>query len=485
MSLANKYRPQTFDQVIDQSHIVDILKYQVEHWQTSQTYLFFGPRGTGKTSTARILSKAINCLNPQGGNPCNQCNNCKTITANKSVDFVEIDAASHTGVDNIREEIVSKASYPPMGLKKKIYLIDEVHMLSKGAFNSLLKIMEETPQYIIFVLATTEIHKVPDTILSRCQIFNFTTMSESDTIKHLEYICTQEWLTYHVDALQLIASISDGCMRDAVKYIDQVSVGGMISTENVTKYIGVANQTMLQQCLDIIQSKDFDSILHIISQVQESGIDLSNYTKQILYYIDQHYQENVNEMSMMAQIFSDIYVQQKYYPNPSLAYKVVLWKYCQWTNLFTWTDLTYLQNKTPWKHIQTTVKKDSDFDEKDHIQSETNLDQLSTTISLSKESTTTPCILSDTDTTANHQDNIHNVLYQATKPSLQKIIWQAGKFIWSDQKDKILLLMIDSGKLSLMSRPETIKYFENLIAQYYGQSYPFEIVYQDPQILLG
>lgn len=189
-----------------------------------QNYLFCGPRGTGKTTSARILAKAINCLNPHDGNPCNECANCKTINESTTLDYVEIDAASHTGVDNIRDEILSKALYPPTQLKKKIYVIDEVHMLSKGAFNSLLKTVEEPKGNVCFILATTEIHKVPDTIISRCQVFQFKKVSETEIANHLAYICDHEGFTYEKPALELIANISDGGVRDAVKYLDQVSI---------------------------------------------------------------------------------------------------------------------------------------------------------------------------------------------------------------------------------------------------------------------
>ncbi|MDR2190881.1 MAG: DNA polymerase III subunit gamma/tau [Candidatus Peribacteria bacterium] len=225
LSLANKYRPQTFDQMIGQQHIIGILKAKMQSDRESlQNYLLTGPRGTGKTSSARILAKAINCLNPHEGNPCNACTNCDIINAGTSLDYVEIDAASHTGVDNIREEILDKALYPPTALKKKIYVIDEVHMLSKGAFNSLLKTIEEPKGNVCFILATTEIHKVPDTIISRCQVFNFKKVADEEITSNLIHICEQEGFSYEKEALALIATISDGGVRDSVKYLDQVSI---------------------------------------------------------------------------------------------------------------------------------------------------------------------------------------------------------------------------------------------------------------------
>ena len=476
MSLANKYRPQTFDEVIDQSHIVDILKYQVSHWQTSQTYIFFGPRGTGKTSTARILSKAINCLQVQEGNPCNKCINCQTITANKSVDFVEIDAASHTGVDNIREEIVSKASYPPMGLKKKIYLIDEVHMLSKGAFNSLLKIMEETPEYMIFVLATTEINKVPETILSRCQIFNFTKVTHQDMVKHLAYICDAEWLQYEQEALLLIASIADWCVRDAVKYVDQVSVGWTISVQNASKYIWVASQSMVKGFLEILESDNFQDVLNYIQSINQSGIDLYSYNKQLLSYIDQHYDDDVAHMSQYAQLCSTILIQQKYYPNPILAYKVELRKYHQ--SMFPSSPITPSPSDLTVPNQEDTIKithtNQPIHHDTAHIKD--------TSIDLQDTPNDTPNSLSS-DANSTTSDTIHLSIYSKLKKSVQKMIWQAWQFRRSEDTQSIELIMIDSGKVAMIRRPDVTRHIEEVI-QAIVWSYALHIIYHDPQSLL-
>lgn len=200
MSLYLKYRSITFDDIVEQDYTKSILKHQVlqaKEGESYSNYLFYGSRGIGKTSIARILARAINCLDLKDGNPCNACENCKLILDNRAIDIVEIDAASHTGIDNIREEIIGKAMYPPLQLKK-VYIIDEVHMLSLGAFNALLKIMEEPPSYLVFILATTELNKVPDTITSRCQLFNFKRITIKGIVQRLEYICKEEGFKYEI-----------------------------------------------------------------------------------------------------------------------------------------------------------------------------------------------------------------------------------------------------------------------------------------------
>jgi len=180
----------------------------------------------------------------------------RLIDENKTLDFVEIDAASHTGVDNIREEIIDKALYPPAHLKKKVYVIDEVHMLSKGAFNALLKIMEEPPSYLIFILATTELHKVPDTIISRCQVFNFKQLTIDEITGRLQYIASAEHITYQEQALRLIAKLSSGALRDAIKYLEQISILGEVTEENVAKFLGVVSDRLLEQAMELLQGSD-------------------------------------------------------------------------------------------------------------------------------------------------------------------------------------------------------------------------------------
>ncbi len=218
-ALYRKWRPLTFDDVVGQRHVTETIKNEVKNNAVGHAFLFCGSRGTGKTSTARIFSRAINCENPQGGNPCNKCPTCRGILDGSIMDITEIDAASNSGVDNIRS-LREEAGYTAAITKYKVYIIDEVHALSAGAFNALLKLLEEPPEHVKFVLATTEAHKVMDTISSRCQRFDFKRITAEDIYDRLEYICRAEGIDAEERALRMIASAADGSMRDALSCLD-------------------------------------------------------------------------------------------------------------------------------------------------------------------------------------------------------------------------------------------------------------------------
>lgn len=270
LALYRKYRPLTFDDVISQEHITTTLKNQLKNGQTSHAYLFTGSRGTGKTTCAKILAKAINCLDRNDGNPCLDCEACRAV-ADETPDIVEIDAASNTGVDNVRA-LKEEAVYTPLACKYKVYIIDEVHMLSTAAFNALLKLIEEPPAHVVFIFATTELHKVPATILSRCQRFDFRRIDINDSKKRLLEIAEKEGMTLDEDAAFLISRISDGGMRDALSLLDQCFAASSHVTEEVVRSCaGISGTDHLFAIADaVIDRRTSDAVTILDRLVQRS-----------------------------------------------------------------------------------------------------------------------------------------------------------------------------------------------------------------------
>ena len=326
-SLANRYRPQTFDEMIGQQHIIWILKAKMQSDSSSlQNYLLCGPRWTWKTTSARILAKAINCLDPHDGNPCNKCANCELINSWKTTDYIEIDAASNTWVDNVRDVIINKADYQPISLKKKIYVIDEVHMLSPAAFNALLKTIEEPNGNVCYILATTELQKVPQTIVSRVQVFNFKKIPQDEMVAHLWNICKTEWFEFENEALELIATISEWCVRDAIKYLDQVSVLGKISTENVSQFLWISTDATIKSFFEIVKTNDRNQIFEQIDKLAQ-WTDLQQFAKQCIGYIDAHIMDDTDFYLKVSETFSEIMRQVRFYPYPAVLYKIAFNKF--------------------------------------------------------------------------------------------------------------------------------------------------------------
>jgi len=281
--LARKWRPQTFEQVVGQNHAVTTIRNAIAANRVAHAYLFSGPRGVGKTSLARILAKAMNCDQGPSPQPCQRCTHCLEITQGTSLDVFEIDGASNRGIDEIRE-LKQNIQYLPATGRYKIYIIDEVHMLTKEAFNALLKTLEEPPRHVIFVLATTEAHKVPVTILSRCQKFDFRRVSVSDIASQLESIADQEGIQTDSKALMSIARESDGSMRDALSLMDQVLSysSGRVTYETVLEVLGLVDQGMVLQLLERVISGDMAAIVEIVDRVHMGGYDFKQFYKNLL-----------------------------------------------------------------------------------------------------------------------------------------------------------------------------------------------------------
>ena len=359
-SLANRYRPQTFDEMIWQQHIIWILKAKMQSDSSSlQNYLLCGPRWTWKTTSARILAKAINCLDPHDWNPCNKCANCELINSWKTTDYVEIDAASNTWVDNVREVIIDKADYQPVSLKKKVYVIDEVHMLSWAAFNALLKTIEEPSWNVCFILATTELQKVPQTIVSRVQVFNFKKIPEDEMVAHLWNICKNEWFEYEDEALKLISTRSEGCVRDAIKYLDQVSVLWKISTENVSQFLWISTDAAIKWFFEIVKSWDRDEIFNQVDKLSQ-WTDLQQFAKQCIGYIDSHILEDTDFYLGVSEVFSEIIRQVRFYPYPAVLYKLAFNKYLWWDN----TAVVKVEKKSEHRTEKKEVNEEKVMEEK-------------------------------------------------------------------------------------------------------------------------
>lgn len=285
-ALYRKYRPQTFDDVVGQTTVVKVLKNSILQHKFCHAYMFFGSRGTGKTSLSKIFAKAVNCLEPVDGNPCGKCINCLIASEKECVDILEIDAASNNGVDEIRE-LRNKINLVPGELKYKVYIIDEVHMLSIGAFNALLKTLEEPPEHAIFILATTDPQKVPETIISRCQCFSFERISTDMIVQRLKYVCNQENILIEDDVLREIAISSDGGMRDSLGILDKLSsyTNDLITMDIYTELNGLITKKDLKTLCDFVFTVNYKEVLNQINSFNNSGKNLIQILSQFMYYL--------------------------------------------------------------------------------------------------------------------------------------------------------------------------------------------------------
>src|SRR3954466_12216617 len=272
---ARKYRPQTFDTVVGQQHITTTLKNAIKNNQLAHAFLFCGPRGVGKTTCARILAKTINCENQtKDGEACNKCNSCKSFNEGISLNIHELDAASNNSVDDIRT-LVDQVRFAPQAGKYKVYIVDEVHMLSSSAFNAFLKTLEEPPPYAIFILATTEKHKILPTILSRCQIFDFKRITINDTVDHLQEICDKENIKADKAALHVIAQKSEGCMRDSLSILDKIVsfTNSELTYNNTLEHLNILDEDYYFKFFDCMQAQDLPAALLLYDDINRKGFE--------------------------------------------------------------------------------------------------------------------------------------------------------------------------------------------------------------------
>ena len=284
--LYRKWRPRSLAEVIGQEPVTQTLRNALKSGRVSHAYLFCGPRGTGKTSTARSLAKAINCINPTDGEPCNTCEMCLAISEGRALDIIEIDAASNTGVEDIRS-LREKVNYAPNQARYKVYIIDEVHMLSNSASNALLKTLEEPPSHVVFILATTEVQKILTTILSRCQRFDFRRLTQADLVSYLDYVCHGEDIKVKPEAMQLIAKSATGSARDAVNLLERLSTyyGSEIGLEQVQAILGITGDMRSRELVRHIMNRDITAGLTTINGVNNDGLDLKQFNRELVEYL--------------------------------------------------------------------------------------------------------------------------------------------------------------------------------------------------------
>lgn len=302
--LYRKYRPQSFGEIVGQEHVVQTLTNSIKGNNISHAYLFSGPRGSGKTTIARIFAKAVNCDKPDGFEPCNKCSSCLEITAGKSMDLVEVDAASHTGVDDIRE-LIEGIKFSPVKARYKIFIIDECHQLSKSAANALLKTLEEPPAHAVFLLATTEAHKMIPTIVSRCQRFDFKRLQIPEIVTKLEFISKKENVKFDQTALSLIAINSRGSFRDAESLLDQCmsfsGSKGEIKTEDIKNLLGIVEVGQIAQFVDFLLSKNTKDAIVSLNTMADNGVDLQEFAKTLVFYLRQSLLLKINPVFLNLQ----------------------------------------------------------------------------------------------------------------------------------------------------------------------------------------
>jgi len=334
MSLYLKYRPQNFKTVVGQDHIVKTLENALKHDSFTHAYLFSGPRGTGKTSLARIAAKSLNCTNViDGVEPDDQCENCLAILQGRLVDVIEIDAASNRGIDEIRD-LREKILFAPTQGKVKIYIIDEVHMLTKEAFNALLKTLEEPPEHAYFILATTEVHKIPETIISRCQQFNFKRISVDATTKRLEEIAQAEGIQAEPDALELIAKMSSGGLRDAIGLFEQMNLDGAIVYQEVVNHLGIIGHMMIEAFYAALIENDASKAIGMINKINAEGQNLNQFCGEFIAYLREQMllglseKKNIESIIQMIDIFSEAKQQINLALIPQLPLEIAILKAC-------------------------------------------------------------------------------------------------------------------------------------------------------------
>jgi DNA polymerase-3 subunit gamma/tau len=351
---ARKYRPQIFSTVVGQSHITTTLKNAIKNNQLAHAFLFCGPRGVGKTTCARILAKTINCeTRTKEGEACNSCNSCVSFDAGTSLNIHELDAASNNSVDDIRN-LVEQVRFAPQAGKYKVYIVDEVHMLSSSAFNAFLKTLEEPPPYAIFILATTEKHKILPTILSRCQIFDFKRITNNDTVEHLQEICEKESITAEKTALHVIAQKSEGCMRDSLSILDKIVsfTNGAVTYKNTLEHLNILDEDYYFQLLDFVQQQDLSSALLMFDEINRKGFEGDLVLNGFAEFLRNLLVSRDPKVAMLLEVAEDF--KQKYL---QIAQKISPAFTVSALNILNEAEINYKQARNKRLHVELTIIK--------------------------------------------------------------------------------------------------------------------------------
>ncbi len=351
---ARKYRPQNFSTVVGQAHITTTLKNAIKNNQLAHAFLFCGPRGVGKTTCARILAKTINCENQtKDGEACNICNSCISFDAGTSLNIHELDAASNNSVDDIRS-LVEQVRFAPQAGKYKVYIVDEVHMLSSSAFNAFLKTLEEPPPYAIFILATTEKHKILPTILSRCQIFDFKRITNNDTVEHLQEICDKESIKADKAALHVIAQKSEGCMRDSLSILDKIVsfTNGQVTYTNTLEHLNILDEDYYFKMLDFLQQQDLSSGLLMYDEINRKGFEGDTVLNGFAEFLRNLLVSRDAKVAMLLEVAEDF--KQKYLQT---AQKIPAAYIISALNILNEAELNYKQSRNKRLHVELTIIK--------------------------------------------------------------------------------------------------------------------------------
>lgn len=467
--LYRKYRPNNFDLLVGQDNLIKILKTTIIEKKVSHAYIFTGPRGTGKTSTARIFAKAINCLNPQNGNPCNECDNCKIFEENP--DIIEIDAASNNGVDEIRE-LINNVRLSPSMSKYKVYIIDEFHMLSTSAFNALLLTLEDPPSNVVFILATTDIQNVPITILSRCQRFDFKLISKKEIIERLSFICKKEKINIDDSAINEIAYLSNGGMRDALSILDQISaLDNQITVDDVNKMFGSISNKNVESLLEELEKGNALQIDELIKNFKDSGINYTILINKIINYL-KNIMINIKENKYNGSFnFDDLY---------NIIIDLSSYNQKGTIDSYTYLEITLLKNIRQIDlnvDNQMCLLKDTDTKPKENICKTMDIETEMLT------SKTNEC-------TINKEVRINNCFVNAKKNYLNDIKKKWNDFISyeSNANKKLMSIIVDTELVAISDAygiiindyestvtliNDNIKTFESDFKNFYGQSIKF------------